>query len=105
MDLIKYLQENWDKSKFIKVSLNNSIRGQIENSTSFLNRHYDSIPLRTRAYVLVNHNTENTIPKCKCGCGKVCAIDKTYTEVDSEVTQVQIALEKIKQLINLFLKS
>ena len=80
MDLIKYLQENWDKSKFIKVSLNNSIRNQIENSTSFLNLHYDSIPLRTRAYVLVNHITENTIPKCKCGCGKVCAIDKTYTE-------------------------
>ena len=80
MDLIKYLQENWDKSKFIKVSLNNSIRDQIENSTSFLNCHYDSIPLRTRTYVLVNHITENTIPKCKCGCGKVCAIDKTYTE-------------------------
>ena len=105
MDLIKYLQENWDKSKFIKVSLNNSIRNQIENSTSFLNLHYDSIPLRTRAYVLVNHITENTIPKCKCGCGKVCGIDKHILKMDSEVTQVQIALEKIKQLINLFLKS
>jgi hypothetical protein len=103
MDLIKYLQENWDKSKFIKVSLNNSIRNQIENSTSFLNLHYDSIPLRVRAYVLVNDITENTIPKCKCGCGKVCGIDKHILKWIQKLFKFRL-LQKDKQLINQFLK-
>ena len=80
MELKKYLNENWDKSKFIQISLNKSIKTQIENQTEFLNKYYDNIPLRTRAYVIVNSITEETIPKCKCGCGTVCGIDKTYTE-------------------------
>lgn len=80
MDLIEYLKENWDKSNFIKVSLNTSIRTQIEDTTSFLNKHYNSIPLRTRAYVITHQITESTIPKCKCGCEKVCGIDRTYSE-------------------------
>jgi transposase len=80
MDLINYLKENWDKSGFIKVSLNKSIREEIEKRTSFLDNHYSTIPLRTRAYVLVNNIQESTIPRCKCGCGDVCAIDKTYSE-------------------------
>jgi transcriptional regulator with XRE-family HTH domain len=80
MELKKYLNENWDKSKFIQISLNKSIKTEIENQTEFLNKYYDNIPLRTRAYVIVNSITEETIPKCKCGCGTVCGIDKTYTE-------------------------
>lgn len=80
MNLVEHLKENWDKSSFMKISLNQSIRKEIEESTRFLNQYYSSVSLRTRAYVLVNEITENTIPKCKCNCGKVCAIDKTYAE-------------------------
>lgn len=80
MDLIQHLQKNWDKSNFIKISLNKSLKEQIEEQTRFLNSYYSSIPLRTRAYVLVNEIKEQSIPRCKCGCGEVCAIDKTYTE-------------------------
>lgn len=80
MDLINIIQNNWNKSSFIKISLNKDIRKEIEESTSFLNKYYKNPPLRTRAYVLINHIDENNIPKCKCGCGEVCAIDRTYTE-------------------------
>lgn len=80
MNLIHYLQENWDKSNFIKISLNKNIKAQIEEKTRFLDSYYSSIPLRTRAYVLVNYITEQSIPRCKCECGEVCAIDKTYAE-------------------------
>jgi transposase len=80
MNLIQHLQENWDKSNFIKISLNKSLKEQIEENTVFLNSYYSNIPLRTRAYVLVNDITEQSIPRCKCECGEVCAIDKTYTE-------------------------
>lgn len=80
MELKEYIKQNWDKSSFIKLSLNKDIKSQIENKTIFLNQYYNNIPLRTRAYVIVNSITEETLPKCKCGCGKVCAIDKTYSE-------------------------
>jgi len=69
MNLVEHLKENWDKSSFMKISLNQSIRKEIEESTRFLNQYYSSVSLRTRAYVLVNEITENTIPKCKCNCG------------------------------------
>lgn len=80
MSLIEYLKENWDKSSFIKISLNKKIRNEIEIATSFLNSYYESISLRTRAYVIVNSITEDTLPKCKCGCEKVCAINQTYAD-------------------------
>jgi len=80
MNLVEYLKENWDKSNFIKISLNKNIRKQIEDETNFLNAYYDPIPLRTRAYVIVNQIDENKIPRCKCGCGEFCGIDRTYSE-------------------------
>lgn len=80
MELKEYLNQNWDKSSFIKISLNKDLKSQIENSTKFLDKYYNNLPLRTRAYVIVNSITEETLPKCKCGCGEVCGIDKTYTE-------------------------
>jgi transcriptional regulator with XRE-family HTH domain len=80
MNLVEHLKENWDKSSFMKISLNQSIRKEIEENTQFLDKYYSSVSLRTRAYVLINEIEENTIPKCKCNCGKVCAIDKTYAE-------------------------
>jgi len=79
MNLKEYISENWSKSDFIRVSLNYEIRNQIEQNTSFLNSYYSDIPLRTRAYVILHDIHENEIPKCKCGCGEVCAIDKTYS--------------------------
>lgn len=80
MDLKEFLKQNWGKGDFIQISLNREIRSKIENQTQFLNQYYDEIPLRTRAYVIVNTITELTIPKCKCGCGKVSAINKTRSE-------------------------
>lgn len=77
--LIEFLKNNWDKSSFISISLNSAIKKQIEQETRFLNSYYDNIPLRTRAYVIVNQITENNIPRCKCECGRVCSIDKSYT--------------------------
>lgn len=79
MDLVQLLQENWDNSSFIKLSLNKLIKKEIEEQTEFLNEYYDSVPLRTRAYVILHSITKDTLPKCKCGCEKVCAINKTYT--------------------------
>ena len=54
MSLKEILKGNWDKSSFMKISLNENIRTQIENDTQFLNSYYDKIPLRTRAYVIIN---------------------------------------------------
>ena len=80
MNLKHYLNENWGRSSFIKLSLNKDLKTQIENETQFLDKYYQNPPLRTRAYAIVNDIVEDTIPKCKCGCGQVCGIDKTYTE-------------------------
>lgn len=80
MTLCDFIKNNWDKSGFMKISLNESLRSQIEEQTRFLDSYYQNIPLRTRAYVILNGITENTIPKCGCGCQKPCAIDKTYAE-------------------------
>lgn len=77
--LIEFLKNNWDKSSFISISLKSDIKNQIIQETEFLNSYYTNIPLRTRAYVIVNSITENTLPKCKCSCNQVCAIDKTYS--------------------------
>ena len=83
MSLKEILEGNWDKSSFMKISLNENIRTQIENDTQFLNSYYVKIPLRTRAYVIINSIDSTSIPKCKCGCGKPCAIvsyaDRRYS--------------------------
>lgn len=79
-ELKNYLSDNWDKCKFIKLSLNKNIKNIIEIETEFLNNYYSNIPLRTRAYVIVNQITSDTIPKCKCGCNRVCSIDNTYSD-------------------------
>lgn len=80
MNIVEIIKNNWDKNKFISLSLNKNIKLQIENETSFLNSYYASIPLRTRAYVIINDITEKTLPRCKCGCEKVAAINKTYSD-------------------------
>ena len=79
MNLKELLKDNWDKSSFISISLNESIRTQIENDTKFLDSYYSKIPLRTRGYVIINSIDSNSLPRCKCGCGKPCAINLSYT--------------------------
>lgn len=78
MKLKEILKQNWNNNNFIKISLNEKIKNEIISNSSFLDNYYSNIPLRTRAYVIINDIQENTIPKCKCNCGKVSAIDKTY---------------------------
>lgn len=78
MDLKEILLENWSKNDFIKLSLNQNIRNILCEETKFLDNHYKKIPLRTRAYVIVNNITEENIPKCQCG--KSRAIDVTFAE-------------------------
>lgn len=78
MDILEIIKNNWGKNDFIKISLNKEIKSDIEERTIFLNSYYKKIPLRTRAYVILNDINENNIPRCECGCNKVCAIDKTY---------------------------
>jgi hypothetical protein len=39
MSLKEILKGNWDKSSFMKISLDENIRTQIENDTQFLNSH------------------------------------------------------------------
>lgn len=80
VNLRECISDNWDKKSFISLSLNETIRKQIEKETEFLNEYYIDVPLRTRSFVILNNITNETLPKCKCGCGQVCAIDKTYTE-------------------------
>lgn len=80
MSLDELLKDNWDKSSFMKISLNETLRTQIENETKFLDLYYDKIPLRTRAYVILNRIDQYSLPKCKCQCQRLCAIDKTYPE-------------------------
>ena len=48
--------------------------------TSFLDEIYPKITLRTRAYVIKNNITLDTLPKCKCGCGNYASVDTTYPE-------------------------
>lgn len=77
MDLKEYLASNWSKGDFIRISLNSELREKIENQTKFLNKYYEEIPLRIRAYAIVNEINEGNIPRCKCGCGKVSALNKS----------------------------
>lgn len=78
MNLKEFIQENWEKSKFISLSLNKDIVKTIKDNTLFLDHLYSKIPLRTRAYVIINNMTVETLPRCKCG--KYAAINNSYTE-------------------------
>lgn len=76
-DLKQLIQDNWDKKKFISLSLNKIIKNEIMDATSFLDVIYEKIPLRNRAYVILHDITKETLPQCKCGCQKPCALDVT----------------------------
>lgn len=80
MSLIETLQSYWNSDNIISLALNKDIRTQVEEHTKFLDSYYSKVQLRSRVYVLINRLNESTLPKCKCGCGKVAAIDQTYPE-------------------------
>lgn len=70
------IEENWGGTSFIKVSLNSSIKEQIEEQTSFLNSYYEKLTLKQRAFVILNNLTEEKLPYCVCGCGMRAKIDR-----------------------------
>lgn len=79
MDIKKLIEQNWEKSKFISLSLDKSKVKLLKDNTSFLDEIYEKIPLRTRAFVIKNNLTKNDIPKCICG--KCVGINKTNPEL------------------------
>lgn len=80
MSLIETLQQYWNSDNIISLALNSDLRSQVEQQTQFLDFYYSKIQLRTRVYVLINNITESNIPKCKCGCGKVAAINNSHPQ-------------------------
>jgi len=79
--LLPLIQAHWEKSKFISLSKNLSLVNLIKAETSFLDKIYSQISLRTRAYVIQNQITLATLPKCKCECGKYAGINHTNPEL------------------------
>jgi len=77
MKLKELIRNHWDNHEFMSLSLNTSIKNQIIQETSFLDKYYSKIPLRNRAYVILNEIHEDTIPQCICG--KPVALDVTYS--------------------------
>lgn len=79
-DFISTLNSYLSSKNIISLSLNNDLRTQVESRTEFLNSYYSKIPLKTRVFVILNEITEATLPKCKCGCEKVSAINVSHPE-------------------------
>lgn len=80
MNLNETVEENWEKRKFMSLSLNKEAVSAIMDSTEFLNEIYSKISLRTRAYVIKHGITLDTLPRCKCNCGRYAAINNTRAE-------------------------
>lgn len=77
MTIKDIILKNWEKNDFISLSLDIKLKNKILEETSFLDKYYTKIQLRHRAYVIVNDITKDNIPRCKCGCNQVCALDLT----------------------------
>ena len=80
MNLQDLIRTHWPKEQFQKLALNKTLRVQIEDQTDFLNQYYPKVTLRTRAYTILHDITEETLPRCKCGCNRPAAINNTYPE-------------------------
>jgi len=78
LNLKEIVEIHWEKNKFMSLSLKKDMVKLIQDTTNFLDEFYPKISLRTRAYVIKNDITLETIPKCKCG--RYAAIDTTYPE-------------------------
>lgn len=77
MDIKKVVEDNWYRRNFGFVfDDDEDLYKKLQKETEFLDRNYKQIPIRTRGYVIFNDITEETLPKCACGCGKVAAINK-----------------------------
>jgi transposase len=78
LNLKEVVESNWEKNKFISLSLKKDTVKLIQDYTSYLDKIYPKITLRTRAYVIKNDINLNNLPKCRCG--KYAAIDAEYPE-------------------------
>jgi hypothetical protein len=78
LNLKEIVEAHWEKNKFMSLSLKKDVVKLIKDSTIFLDKCYPKIALRTRAYVIKNDITLETLPKCKCG--NYAAINATYPE-------------------------
>jgi hypothetical protein len=79
MELQKLVEDNWDKSNFISLSLDKSKVKVLTDATCFLDEIYEKVPLRTRAFTIKNNINRDTLPKCICG--NPVGINKTYPEL------------------------
>ena len=80
LNLKEIVETHWDKNKFMSLSLKKDVVKLIKDSTIFLDEFYPKISLRTRAYVIKNDIALDTLPKCKCECGRYAAIDTSHPE-------------------------
>lgn len=100
------VEDFWEKEDFQSLPKFKDYKEFIEENTKFLDENYDKVPFRSRAYVIKNDITEETIPKCACGCGRNAAL-KLEKPIEgfakfahcSCVNNVKIPKE-IKELLN-----
>ncbi len=78
MNLKEIVENNWEKKKFISLSLNKSLVEEIKKETYFLDKIYSKVSLRARAFVILNSLDESSLPRCKCG--KYSAINNSNPE-------------------------
>lgn len=71
--LKEVIEQIWNKHNFSNVLLSTGYLEDLKEKTNFLDEAYPAVPVRTRAYVILNDIKE--VPICPCGCGKPVAID------------------------------
>jgi hypothetical protein len=69
-DLKTIIKENWKGRAFLKVGCNKELSKQIEDQTQFLDKIYEKLLTKQRAFFILNEITEEQIPLCDCGCGR-----------------------------------
>lgn len=73
-DLKSFIDVAWDIKDFTPFINASKHSNDLKEKTKFLDKHYPEVPVRTRAYVILNEITE--VPICPCGCGKPVSINK-----------------------------
>jgi hypothetical protein len=80
MDNFKELvKASWsDKSLFASLVKNKEFVSELRNQTFFMDKHYEKIQNKHRAYVVLNDIKK--VPLCECGCGLAANLNYTYPE-------------------------
>jgi hypothetical protein len=68
------VDSHWDKSDFYKLAHNKALKTKIINATTFLDKHYKNIQLRSRVYCIKNGIDESNLPLCESNCGNYAAL-------------------------------